>query len=421
MEVGLGGRLDATNVVPTPRPPRSRASRWTTPTGSGRGSWTSRARRPASRSRACRCSSGPADADVRAAIDEVARGAWRDHVRRRRRGGRGDRLSSAPRAVRRAPDRQCGDRGAARAGARGPRRRPRTRAARDALAGAARTHRAPRGAVRARRRPQPRWRRSARPYLGGAAATAPTAPRAARGTAARARVRRAGRQGVGPMHRHARAALSGGSRLRRAARAARAAAPRHAARALVGRRAGAELPSHARRARRFPEGSALRSSSSLDPSCWSARPARLVARSAPRSARRTLNAWARAARLAARNAMPSFDIVSKVAVERGRQRPATRPQKEIAQRFDFKDTETALEKTREADHHPLGQRGARQGGARGACRTSSSSARCRLRFIDAGKPERTGKGGARIVVKIKEGIETEKAQPIACSNQRLRR
>ncbi len=35
-----------------------------------------------------------------------------------------------------------------------------------------------------------------------------------------------------------------------------------------------------------------------------------------------------------------------------------------------------------------------------------------LRFTDPGKPETTSKGGARIVVKIKEGIEIEKARAI---------
>jgi uncharacterized protein YajQ (UPF0234 family) len=35
-----------------------------------------------------------------------------------------------------------------------------------------------------------------------------------------------------------------------------------------------------------------------------------------------------------------------------------------------------------------------------------------LRFTDPGKPEKTSKGGSRIVVKIKEGIEVEKARAI---------
>ncbi len=36
-----------------------------------------------------------------------------------------------------------------------------------------------------------------------------------------------------------------------------------------------------------------------------------------------------------------------------------------------------------------------------------------LRFTDPGKPEPTSKGGSRIVVKIKEGIEVEKGRAIA--------
>jgi hypothetical protein len=35
-----------------------------------------------------------------------------------------------------------------------------------------------------------------------------------------------------------------------------------------------------------------------------------------------------------------------------------------------------------------------------------------LRFLDVGKPEPTGKGGSRIVAKIKDGIEVDKARAI---------
>ena len=48
LEVGLGGRLDATNVVDRPRSPSSRRSRWTTPTSWATARRRSPPRRPAS-------------------------------------------------------------------------------------------------------------------------------------------------------------------------------------------------------------------------------------------------------------------------------------------------------------------------------------------------------------------------------------
>lgn len=108
--------------------------------------------------------------------------------------------------------------------------------------------------------------------------------------------------------------------------------------------------------------------------------------------------------------MPSFDIVSKVPwheVDNALQQA----QKEIAQRFDFKDTQTTLEKTSE-----------------GLVITSSSDDRAKaaldvlreklikrkvsLKFLDTQDPTKTSKGGARILSKVKEGIDVEPARKI---------
>jgi uncharacterized protein YajQ (UPF0234 family) len=108
--------------------------------------------------------------------------------------------------------------------------------------------------------------------------------------------------------------------------------------------------------------------------------------------------------------MPSFDIVSKVQhneVDNAFQQA----QKEIAQRFDFKDTETVLEKTPEA----ITIRSNSEERAKAALNVLQDKLvkrKVSLRFTEPGKPEPTGKGGARIVVKIKEGIEVEKARAI---------
>jgi cyclic-di-GMP-binding protein len=108
--------------------------------------------------------------------------------------------------------------------------------------------------------------------------------------------------------------------------------------------------------------------------------------------------------------MPSFDIVSKVPWHEV-DNALNQAQKEIAQRFDFKDTGTELEKTSE-----------------GLVITSSSHDRAKaalevlqeklikrkvsLKFLDVQDPTKTSKGGARILSKVKEGIESDYARKI---------
>jgi uncharacterized protein YajQ (UPF0234 family) len=108
--------------------------------------------------------------------------------------------------------------------------------------------------------------------------------------------------------------------------------------------------------------------------------------------------------------MPSFDIVSKV--QRNEVDNAyNQAEKEIAQRFDFKDTETTLEKSDEAITIRSGSE-ERAKAALNVLQDKLVKRKVSLRFTEPGKPEPTGKGGARIVVKIKEGIEVEKARTI---------
>jgi cyclic-di-GMP-binding protein len=108
--------------------------------------------------------------------------------------------------------------------------------------------------------------------------------------------------------------------------------------------------------------------------------------------------------------MPSFDIVSKVPRNEV-DNAYNQAEREIAQRFDFKDTGTELEKSDEA----ITIRSASEDRARAALLVIQDKLvkrKVSLRFTDPGKPEKTSKGGARIVVKIKEGIEVEKARAI---------
>src|SRR5579862_8391882 len=108
--------------------------------------------------------------------------------------------------------------------------------------------------------------------------------------------------------------------------------------------------------------------------------------------------------------MPSFDIVSKVQWSEV-DNAYNQAQKELAQRFDFKDTDTSIEKTTEA----ITLRSASEERAKAALAVLQDKLvkrKVSLRFTDPGKPEKTSKGGARIVVKIKEGIEVDKARTI---------
>src|SRR5437763_7280108 len=94
--------------------------------------------------------------------------------------------------------------------------------------------------------------------------------------------------------------------------------------------------------------------------------------------------------------MPSFDIVSKVQqneVENAFQQA----QKEIGQRFDFRDTATELERTSEG----ITVRSSteeRAKAALGVLQEKMVKRKVSLKFLDVGDPEPTPKGGARILI-----------------------
>lgn len=106
--------------------------------------------------------------------------------------------------------------------------------------------------------------------------------------------------------------------------------------------------------------------------------------------------------------MPNFDIVSKVQWNEV-DNALHQAEKEIGQRFDFKDTDTSLEKSEDAITIRSGSED-RAKAALNVLQDKFVKRKISLRFTDPGKPEPTGKGGSRIVVKIKEGIEVEKAR-----------
>ena len=108
--------------------------------------------------------------------------------------------------------------------------------------------------------------------------------------------------------------------------------------------------------------------------------------------------------------MPSFDIVSKVQLSEV-DNAYNQAQKEIVQRFDFKDTSTSLEKSPDAITIRSSSE-ERAKAAIGVLQEKLVKRKVSLKHLDPQNPEPTGKGGSRIVIKIKEGIETEKAKEI---------
>jgi uncharacterized protein YajQ (UPF0234 family) len=108
--------------------------------------------------------------------------------------------------------------------------------------------------------------------------------------------------------------------------------------------------------------------------------------------------------------MPNFDIVSKVPWNEV-DNALHQAEKEILQRYDFKDTETSLEKSDDGITIRSGSED-RAKAALNVFQDKLVKRKISLRFTEPGKPEKTSKGGSRILVKIKEGIEVEKARVI---------
>ena len=108
--------------------------------------------------------------------------------------------------------------------------------------------------------------------------------------------------------------------------------------------------------------------------------------------------------------MPSFDIVSKV-VWHEVENALNQAQKELAQRFDFKDTGTEVE--RNDDGILVSSSSAdRVKAAWTVLQEKLIRRKVSLKGFEVGEMEKTSKGGAKLLVTIKEGIETELAKEI---------
>ncbi len=108
--------------------------------------------------------------------------------------------------------------------------------------------------------------------------------------------------------------------------------------------------------------------------------------------------------------MPSFDVVSKVEWSEV-QNALLQAQKEVSQRFDFKGTETSLEKTELG----LLVEAAEEDRAKAALEVLKEKLirrKVSLKYLDVQDPTKGPKGSTKILVKVKEGIESEKAKAI---------
>lgn len=111
--------------------------------------------------------------------------------------------------------------------------------------------------------------------------------------------------------------------------------------------------------------------------------------------------------------MPSFDIVSKVQWNEV-DNALHQAQKELAQRFDFKDTATTLEKS-EAGITIRSSSEDRANAALDVFQEKLIKRKVSLKFFDVEDPKPTPKGGASILIKVKEGIESEPARKIVAA------
>jgi cyclic-di-GMP-binding protein len=108
--------------------------------------------------------------------------------------------------------------------------------------------------------------------------------------------------------------------------------------------------------------------------------------------------------------MPSFDVVSKLDwAEFGN--ALLQAQKEIGQRFDFRNTETSLEKTEEGIVI-LASAVDRAKAALVVLEEKLVKRKVSLKHLDRQDPGKGPRGTVRLLVKLKEGIETEKAKEI---------
>ena len=108
--------------------------------------------------------------------------------------------------------------------------------------------------------------------------------------------------------------------------------------------------------------------------------------------------------------MPSFDVVSKFD-EHELDNAIHQAQKEVAQRFDFRDTHTTIERNDEGIVIRSNSEG-RLDAAREVLEEKLVKRKISLKILDPQKAEPAGGSTYRQLVKLQQGIATEKAKEI---------
>lgn len=108
--------------------------------------------------------------------------------------------------------------------------------------------------------------------------------------------------------------------------------------------------------------------------------------------------------------MPSFDVVSKVSWAEV-DNALNQSRKEIAQRYDFKDTETSIDKTEEGIVLKSNSEG-RVEAALDVLKGKLVKRSVSLKYLDEQKAQPAGGQTVRQLIKIKEGIERDVARKL---------
>ncbi len=108
--------------------------------------------------------------------------------------------------------------------------------------------------------------------------------------------------------------------------------------------------------------------------------------------------------------MPSFDVVSKVDWAEIKN-ALDQAGREVSQRFDFKGTDASFEHT-DAGIVVRANAEERVNAALDVLQQKLVRRKVSLKHLDIGDPEKGPKGSSKVLVKVKEGIETEKAKQI---------
>lgn len=108
--------------------------------------------------------------------------------------------------------------------------------------------------------------------------------------------------------------------------------------------------------------------------------------------------------------MPSFDVVSKLD-QHEVENATNQASKEVAQRYDFRDTGTSIEKTEEGIVLRSNAE-ARLEAALGVLHEKMVKRKVSLKSLDAEDPKPAGSQSFRQLVKLKEGIDQDRAKQI---------